>query len=809
MPNYTQQAIWLEILRNESISPRWSRELILCWQMTGEAILYDSKNARKLTSDMLTLIPLYHIFHLDMSQGQTVLFHIDLHQLDSSITDELPSNFSNLLDEPTEKLISIKILLARLARTLSIRQRFNRVLIHSELCSLIYELCTHFGSYSSAEQLLDHSGSGQMESILHFIDEQYTTRLTLEALGKQFFMSPSYFSRLFKNKIGMTPGEYINLLRITQAERMLRNSDLCLEDIAEHCGFADVHAFIRSFKQLHQTTPGQYRKNKGELLPALSPLPQPDTSVLEKYWELAYEPLSEPDNPEKILLSVCPISASKSGLPRKNSCIKFIQIENAAMLLQSSIQHMLRKAKEEIGVEYVHFHGLLDDSIPIYYINPQNDKPSLVFQHLDSIFDFILSIGLKPVIEFSYMPRKLAKELHMPGLFDNAIISMPKCMEDWNFLITGITNHLIQRYGTKQAESWLYCCWQIPDLSESHLSLGNDENYYSLYHNTWKAVKSINSKLKFGIPNMTGARMEEGLWLQNFLNFCRENNCLPDFMGYYFYPMSKNVTKDDLDTYNPVNMSMDPDALKNNIRNVKLKVKELDLNISPFYIPMWNYCFFGNSLTDTTFRAVYTIRNVLENLDATDGYGCGLLSDFSIYARMSTNTFYGFHGLFTYNGIPKAAYYAYTLLARLGSNVLAHGEGWYVTKKDNTLQLLFYYYEHFSEQYANSVYFATNNSERYLPFALDKRLKITVPLTDLPYESYLLSETELSRASGSSFDKWLEMGAIPVETPEMADYLKAVSTPRVTNRIVKVSNGRLDISVELEPLEIRLIELRP
>jgi xylan 1,4-beta-xylosidase len=141
--------------------------------------------------------------------------------------------------------------------------------------------------------------------------------------------------------------------------------------------------------------------------------------------------------------------------------------------------------------------------------------------------------------------------------------------------------------------------------------------------------------------------------------------------------------------------------------------------------------------------------------------------------------------------------------------VIARGDGWCVTKQEEEIQILLYYYQHFSEQYASFTYFAASENDRYLPFAMDTRLSLTVHLTDLPYERYQLTERIINRSSGSSFDQWLDMGAMPVETTETVDYLRAVSIPRIKNRILKVQEGSLEISEELEPLELRLIELRP
>ncbi len=98
---------------------------------------------------------------------------------------------------------------------------------------------------------------------------------------------------------------------------------------------------------------------------------------------------------------------------------------------------------------------------------------------------------------------------------------------------------------------------------------------------------------------------------------------------------------------------------------------------------------------------------------------------------------------------------------------------------------------------------------RYTPFPKPHTSKIIIPLTNLSEASYQLTETIVNKDYGSSFDKWFELGGLPLESKEDIEYLKSVSLPRIQKKILSTENNALTINAELEPHEVRLIEIKP
>ena len=98
------------------------------------------------------------------------------------------------------------------------------------------------------------------EDMLRFLDGNIDKKLTLAELAKKCFYNPSYFSRTFKERCGMSLVEYVTRARVGAAERMLTESELSSEHIAEACGFGDKSGLYRAFARYHGMSPGEYRQ---------------------------------------------------------------------------------------------------------------------------------------------------------------------------------------------------------------------------------------------------------------------------------------------------------------------------------------------------------------------------------------------------------------------------------------------------------------------------------------------------------------------------------------------------------------------
>ncbi|HBG02118.1 MAG TPA: AraC family transcriptional regulator [Firmicutes bacterium] len=101
----------------------------------------------------------------------------------------------------------------------------------------------------------------KVHNIVRFMGENYQQVLSLGELGERFFVSPAYLSRAFKRVTGLTLVEYLNTVRIKEAQRLLRESDQTVSDVALAVGFSSHTHFGRTFKQMTGLSPIMYRKS--------------------------------------------------------------------------------------------------------------------------------------------------------------------------------------------------------------------------------------------------------------------------------------------------------------------------------------------------------------------------------------------------------------------------------------------------------------------------------------------------------------------------------------------------------------------
>ncbi|HEY7578480.1 MAG TPA: AraC family transcriptional regulator [Acetobacteraceae bacterium] len=104
---------------------------------------------------------------------------------------------------------------------------------------------------------------GQLSRAIDFMEANLQHSIGLPAIAAATCLSPSHFARQFGAIVGRAPHQYLMQLRIERAERLLRETETSLVDIALACGFANQEHMTRLFKRSKGTTPAAYRKAVG------------------------------------------------------------------------------------------------------------------------------------------------------------------------------------------------------------------------------------------------------------------------------------------------------------------------------------------------------------------------------------------------------------------------------------------------------------------------------------------------------------------------------------------------------------------
>jgi xylan 1,4-beta-xylosidase len=105
--------------------------------------------------------------------------------------------------------------------------------------------------------------------------------------------------------------------------------------------------------------------------------------------------------------------------------------------------------------------------------------------------------------------------------------------------------------------------------------------------------------------------------------------------------------------------------------------------------------------------------------------------------------------------------------------------------------------------------FDMTDTDRYTVFGPYRKRAFDVRLYGVGEGMWQVQEYVLNRQHGSSFDKWVEMGAPSQPTPEECEWLDGMSRPMLRRRVLASAAGELHLQQELEPLEVRLVRIFP
>ncbi len=378
------------------------------------------------------------------------------------------------------------------------------------------------------------------------------------------------------------------------------------------------------------------------------------------------------------------VDAAAKGTPFPHYWEHCVGSCHAIMGLRPDWREQLEKSHRELGFQYVRFHGLLNDemSVLVKDVNPfVKDAPATLrysFFNIDSIFDFLLSIGMKPFIELGFMPEALASGtttcFHYKGN-----VTPPADYDEWATLIKMLTRHLVDRYGIHEVRTWFFEVWNEPNLS--FFWAGTQAEYFKLYEYSARAIKSVDSQLRVG-----GPATSINAWIPEMLEFCRSANVPIDFVSTHHYP-----TDDPLWRNNGLTLEEFFEQFRDELGKYERGVLQKMTNKArqeagdlPLYYTEWNTsAMLPDPLHDDSYSAALIAKTIADNDGLVDGYSFWTFSDLFEERAQFAGPFHGGFGLQTIHGIPKPTYRVFEMLHQLGNERLA-----VTCKSDSTVEML-------------------------------------------------------------------------------------------------------------------------
>src|SRR6201997_4332808 len=200
----------------------------------------------------------------------------------------------------------------------------------------------------------------------------------------------------------------------------------------------------------------------------------------------------------------------------------------ANLSLRQDYRDDLHAVKQITDLKYVRFHAILDDENGVYDEDAQGN-PAYNFSYVDQSYDGLLANGVRPFVEISFMPKKLASKEMLHAFWYKQNIAPPKDYVKWDGLITAFAQHLIERYGIDEVSQWYFEVWNEPNL-DFWGGEPRQSSYWELYDHTVRALKAVNSRIRVG-----GPATAQAAWADAFIQHCSENHVPADFVSTHVY----------------------------------------------------------------------------------------------------------------------------------------------------------------------------------------------------------------------------------------------------------------------------------
>ncbi|RYX96427.1 MAG: beta-xylosidase [Comamonadaceae bacterium] len=328
---------------------------------------------------------------------------------------------------------------------------------------------------------------------------------------------------------------------------------------------------------------------------------------------------------------------------------------HAATALRADWQAQLTQAHADLGFRHVRFHGILDDDMGTLIM--QSDQLLYSFFNTDRIFDFLLSIGMRPVVELSFMPRTLSSGNDIVFHYQGNI-TPPRDMAQWGELVRRLATHWVERYGIGEVSQWLFECWNEPNLPA--FWTGDQAKYFELYRTTALAVKGVDERLQVGGPATAG-----NAWLPEFTAFCAKAGVPYDFISTHYYPTDPFGA---IDTDTITQLEHSPPGV---MRTRALEARQA-AGSKPLYYTEWSISSNPRDpFHDGSFAAALATRIALDVDDVVDGYSYWTFTDIFEENYFPSVPFHGGFGMMNLYGIPKPIYRAFQMLRALGGTRFA------------------------------------------------------------------------------------------------------------------------------------------
>jgi xylan 1,4-beta-xylosidase len=448
-------------------------------------------------------------------------------------------------------------------------------------------------------------------------------------------------------------------------------------------------------------------------------------------------------------------------------------VGNGGRHIGDEFAEALRLAHDELGVRAVRAHAILHDDLGVY--REVDGEPAVDFSGIDRIYDRVLELGLRPIVEISFMPRDLASDPDSTVFHYGAIVSPPKDWTRWEQLVGDLTAHLVERYGSEEVRTWGFEVW-----NEANLDVfwsGTRDEYLRLYDVSVGAVKAVDAALPVGGPASAAAA-----WVDELLVHVNQSSAPIDFLSTH--------------TYGNAPLDLRPIAARHGHPDLRLWWTEWGAHATHF-----------NRAHDSVWSAAYLTRGMVSAMGRIEALAYWTVSDHFEELGRAPELLHGGFGLLALGNLRKPRWWALWMLEqlreqRLKSEVDGDGAGDLVnavasSDPDGTTAIVVW----------NGTVDVTKSGGDEL---LDRQIQLEI--SGLSASAYRIRHRRLDEHHSNLNAMWAEVsGGRP--WPDEAGWRRLHDEDRLADLVppdeVRPAEGMVELRFALPMPAVSLIELTP
>jgi xylan 1,4-beta-xylosidase len=446
----------------------------------------------------------------------------------------------------------------------------------------------------------------------------------------------------------------------------------------------------------------------------------------------------------------------------------------AILSLRQSYRDDLQATKKITDFQYVRFHAILHDEVGVYDEDALGN-PIYNFSYVNQIYDGLLANGVRPFVEISFMPKKLAAKPDFHAFWYRPVPSPPRDYAKWDALITAFAKHLVDRYGIDEVSKWYFEVWNEPNL-DFWTGRPAQQTYFELYDHTVRALKAVNPKIRVG-----GPATAQAAWVDAMIAHASQNDVPLDFVSTHVYG---NDTADNVFGDNrPIAPHQMVCAA---VQKVHDQIKASTKPNMPLIWSEFNATYMNESqITDSIYMGPWMADTIRKCDGLVDVMSYWTFSDVFEEQGVVKTPFYGGYGLIAAGGIPKPAFHAFADLHALGDErIKVQQDDVLVTRrKDGTLVIAAW----------NLVEPGASGSEK------------TIELTLSGVHASRATIRRVDAQHGDTLSAWKQMGIPKYPTKQQIDALKKASDPGAPETVALKDHT---LTLTLPPSGLAVVEVR-